>query len=327
LKTDINDLQELRLDKYNSIDLATVAAACGLEINKRGNKYQAYCPFHKDDKTQSFRIYSDTNTWSCFSSVCRNPHSNKRNGGGVIEFVRQYKKISFFEAIEWLEENFIGHVLEIKEQPKERKTTKISSSIVLYCYNLLMSDNSNYQWFLDRGLTRETITSEALGFDGENHIIPVWEAEPRTSRCICIKSRTHSGQAKYIRLGSYEPYLYNLHTCQDSETVFGFAGELDALLASQYGLAAFSTINGSLGFEELDPNWPNIYFPNAKKLVAVFDRKEATAGATMCGAWQKIKGRFTANNFMWPYFGGDDFTDYIKAFSFVEFMKMIGGLL
>ncbi len=58
-------------------------------VQKKGKGYVAVCPFH-DDHDPSMQISKDKQTFHCF--VCQ-------TGGDVIEFVKEYEKCSFNDAI------------------------------------------------------------------------------------------------------------------------------------------------------------------------------------------------------------------------------------
>lgn len=60
-----------------------------LRVTKYGSKYKALCPFH-DEKTASFYIYPDSNSFYCFGC-----HA----GGDVIKFIQLISGLSFREAV------------------------------------------------------------------------------------------------------------------------------------------------------------------------------------------------------------------------------------
>lgn len=59
-----------------------------VELKKRGNKYSASCPFHKD-KTPSFLI-NENNLFYCFSCHAK---------GDAIEFYKKLHNVSFPDAV------------------------------------------------------------------------------------------------------------------------------------------------------------------------------------------------------------------------------------
>lgn len=315
-----------------NIPIVNVVEKCGVHLLQSGTRYKALCPFHGDKETPSLVVTPETNSWVCYGASCLNPiHPGKRNGGSAIDFVMQTKHLDFQGAIYWLSENF--NLQKFKKETGTRSIKrpkilpKISNSTVDYYYGL-MNLNDKRGWFKERGFNDNTIDNEALGFDGENHVIPIWKNEPRTSDCLCLKLRQHGDVgAKYIRLGSYLPWIYNYQAVRSSDTIYLFAGELDALLAYQDGLPACSVINGAKSISELGENWPNTFFPNAQNIIIIFDRKEALAASLVATDWERYKGKFTSEIFHWVDFGGDDYTDYRIKFghSFNEFKGLLNA--
>lgn len=316
-------------DINSQVSMLAVLQKFGIEVKRSSTKYNCLCPLHGDKETPSFYVVPETNSWICYGK-CLNPvNPGKHNGGDVIAFVMQYNKQSYPEAVKWIEDNFFltnkKQVSSIKFK-KKIELPNIADETIAY-YHSLLDLNTTRDWFIkERGFTNKTINEQALGFDGTSHVIPIWEGEPRTSACLCIKLRSHKDNGpKYVRFGSYKPYLYNTAACRDASIVYMFAGELDALLASQDGLTACSVINGAKSILELPKNWPDLFFPKAQQLTVIFDRKEEIAASTVLKSWDKIKGKFTSKLFQWPYFGGSDYTDYrIKyGHSFKEFKELL----
>lgn len=73
-------------------------AANHLTLVRAGNgRVKALCPFH-DEKTPSFIINTDSNTWHCFGACS--------TGGDIIDFTRELLGLDFREAIEHLGSHF-----------------------------------------------------------------------------------------------------------------------------------------------------------------------------------------------------------------------------
>jgi len=69
-----------------------ITSLCPTEIKGSGRVKIAMCPFHEETQP-SLRIYTDTNTFHCFSC---------KRGGDVIAFVMELKGIKFKEAARYL---------------------------------------------------------------------------------------------------------------------------------------------------------------------------------------------------------------------------------
>ena len=61
-------------------------------LRKSGRTYKANCPFH-NEKTPSFSVAPDKGIYHCFGCG---------NGGNAVNFIMEYEKISFVDAIQEL---------------------------------------------------------------------------------------------------------------------------------------------------------------------------------------------------------------------------------
>jgi hypothetical protein len=64
-----------------------------LKPRHTGNRIMAQCPLH-EERTGSFVIYLNTNTWHCFGAC--------GTGGDAIDLIMSIKKLSFKEAVIYL---------------------------------------------------------------------------------------------------------------------------------------------------------------------------------------------------------------------------------
>ncbi len=71
------------------LPLLAVLSRYGLRPEASG---RLRCPFH-DDKTPSFQVYVETNTFCCFSTNC------DAGTGDVIDFIERMERCSTHEAI------------------------------------------------------------------------------------------------------------------------------------------------------------------------------------------------------------------------------------
>ena len=60
-----------------------------IPLTKAGSNYKALCPFH-DEKTPSFSVSEKLQIFKCFGCDAK---------GNAVTFVRDYEKISFWEAV------------------------------------------------------------------------------------------------------------------------------------------------------------------------------------------------------------------------------------
>lgn len=86
-----NDNYQEILSKLDIVDIISAF----ISLTKKGQSYVALCPFH-NDSNPSMSVDPRKQIFKCF--VCG-------VGGNAISFITKYKKITFYEALEYLYEN------------------------------------------------------------------------------------------------------------------------------------------------------------------------------------------------------------------------------
>lgn len=134
-----------------------------LPLKKKGANYWARCPFH-NEKTASFSVSSSKQIYHCFGCGA---------GGNVLNFVMEYEKLSFIEAVKQLAER-ANIPLEFDEvSPQEQsdvgKLREIHvQAIEIYHAELFKASSKNaLDYLLNRGLSEETIKTFKLGYAPE----------------------------------------------------------------------------------------------------------------------------------------------------------------
>lgn len=74
-------------------------------LKKTGIRYKALCPFHEDRSMGSFIVYPKGNCYKCFACGAK---------GGVIEFLMEYEKLSYPDALRWLGKKYNIDVDDVK---------------------------------------------------------------------------------------------------------------------------------------------------------------------------------------------------------------------
>lgn len=146
-----------QLKTANSID-STIGRY--INIIKRGKDYIALCPFHSE-KTPSFHIYTDTQSFYCFGCGA---------GGDVITFIKKIENLNYIEAVKLLAQR---GGLDMPENQRYDKTAELKKRILElnretanYYYRQLVSGNDKrgLKYFFDRKLKPETIKKYGLGY-------------------------------------------------------------------------------------------------------------------------------------------------------------------
>ena len=136
-------------ERLNIID---VLIAYGVQVDRHK---RASCPLH-DEKTPSFRVYPDTNSWFCFGCGA---------GGTVIDFVSRLFGLDLLHAAKKLDDDFYLGLLEqdlteeekirIEAQRQERETDRLlvtkleewsdrAFDILCRCYWQMVEDMEKY---------------------------------------------------------------------------------------------------------------------------------------------------------------------------------------
>ncbi|MBI2035657.1 MAG: DNA primase [Candidatus Liptonbacteria bacterium] len=122
-----------------------------------GKNFKAVCPFHKE-KTPSFMVSPDRQTWHCFGSC--------NMGGDVFTFLMKYENIEFFEALRILAEK-VG--IELKRaNPAEQRQFGVLYDMNKTAKNFYASSLKENKAVLNyahsRGLKDGTIEEFEIGF-------------------------------------------------------------------------------------------------------------------------------------------------------------------
>lgn len=134
-----------------------------LPLTKKGKSYAAVCPFH-DDHDPSLSISVDKQIYKCF--VCG-------AGGNVFNFVRDFEKISFTEAVVRvaqyvnypLDEDFITKKPQI--DPRIQGYYDVLNEYIRYTHYILATeDGLTARLYLEkRGLNQTIIDKFEIGFN------------------------------------------------------------------------------------------------------------------------------------------------------------------
>jgi DNA primase catalytic core len=132
-----------------------------LPLQKKGNKFQACCPFH-GEKTPSFIISPNKNMFKCFGCGV---------AGDGVSFVMQHEKLSFPEAIKEIAKAHNIAIEEIKNEQalKEQKAIATFADITQQVHNryveFLHNNTEILNSFLaERNISRSTLLDFEIGF-------------------------------------------------------------------------------------------------------------------------------------------------------------------
>ena len=132
-----------------------------VQLRRRGRTLSGLCPFH-NEKTPSFVVYPDTQSFYCFGCGA---------AGDVINFVRKYNNLSYVEGVKQLASR-VGMPLPEEDDQESRarqRLLEINRCAARYFYEQLNAETpeaalARRYWKEKRGLTDATIRRFGLGY-------------------------------------------------------------------------------------------------------------------------------------------------------------------
>lgn len=131
-----------------------------IELKRQGRLAKALCPFHSE-KTPSFTVYTDTQSYYCFGCG---------KGGDAITFIREIENLDYVEAVRFLAEkaglNMPEDNYDDTINKKRRRMLEINKEAARFYHNYMFSKEGEegLNYFLSRGLTKNTIRHFGLGY-------------------------------------------------------------------------------------------------------------------------------------------------------------------
>ncbi|MDD7764623.1 MAG: DNA primase [Peptoniphilaceae bacterium] len=140
-------------------DIVSVASDY-ISVKKSGRYYIANCPFH-NEKTPSFFLYPETNTFHCFGCG---------KHGDSISFVMEMESSDYVDTIKQLAKKF-NVELEYdtnKNVPKVSydKYYFVNDFVAKFYYRNMMENQIPKQYLLKRGINQKSINTFLIGYAG-----------------------------------------------------------------------------------------------------------------------------------------------------------------
>ncbi|MFC1599229.1 DNA primase [Candidatus Omnitrophota bacterium] len=129
-----------------------------IPLKKAGRSFKAACPFHSE-KTASFFVNPTKQIFHCFGCGV---------GGGALQFLMQYEKIPFLEAVEMLAKR-LGITIPKRQSPVDSlkaKAYEVNKEANLCFYKNLKGPRAAgvREYLKQRGIRQETIDEFKIGY-------------------------------------------------------------------------------------------------------------------------------------------------------------------
>lgn len=148
-------LQEL---KYKT-DIEDIISSY-VTLKRRGSTFVGLCPFH-NEKTPSFTVYPDTQSFYCFGCGV---------GGDVVTFIKNIENLDYIDALKYLADKAGIQMpqdgFDDSLAKKRRRIYQVNREAAQYFYSYLYSDEGadGLNYYHARGLTDHTIRKFGLGY-------------------------------------------------------------------------------------------------------------------------------------------------------------------
>lgn len=196
-----------------------------IDFKRQGNRYLGLCPFH-NEKTPSFHVRPDENTYHCFGCGV---------SGNVISFIMELRGLSFPEAIEELAGRYNIPIQMEKGRPSAGISTHSlkkdlyqlnSMAAAFFMKSLKSAPREVHEYVKARGLTMDAIMTFGVGFAPAGRA-SLWEflKSKKTAEDLVFQSglarRNDRGEA-------YDTFRARLMfpICTDPRRVVAFGGRL-----------------------------------------------------------------------------------------------------
>ena len=144
----------------NRLDVVDVVGSY-IELKKSGANFKANCPFHGEN-TPSFVVSPSKQIYKCFGCGV---------GGDAINFVMEYEKLNYPEAIEKLASQY-NVDLKYSEKRKDfyNEEKKIVEDLNLFFRKNLDYHETAKQYLHDRGVYESSIEKFEIGYAPQSHL-------------------------------------------------------------------------------------------------------------------------------------------------------------
>jgi hypothetical protein len=162
----VADIERLK----QTISVARLAEARGIELKRHGADLIGRCPFH-DDRTPSLVITPTKNLWHCLGAC--------QTGGTAIDWVMKAEGVSFRHAVELLQNDYSPLVADADAPPAKRSTVKklamplereaedakLTMQVVDYYHQTLLQSPEAMQYLTKRGIaSADAVRTFKLGY-------------------------------------------------------------------------------------------------------------------------------------------------------------------
>jgi hypothetical protein len=243
-----------------------------------GAERRAFCVFHENTESPALSINVEEGLYACHNPDCGargdflDFYRRVRGGIGFADAVRELAARCNISIAQWEERAaetqqaatepgglesrndalLAGYVPPagasgVGIAPREVEHT-VPEEVIAAAHQRLLASPVEMTFLEERrGITRETVESYELGYDGQRFYIPVRAADGRCVNVRRYKPNARRSEDKMIswRTGFGRARLFPMQAFEREGAIYVLEGEMDTMLARQHGLNAVTSTGGS----------------------------------------------------------------------------------
>lgn len=170
-----------------------------VSLKRKGKILTGLCPFH-NEKTPSFTVYPETQSYYCFGCG---------NGGDVITFIRNIENLDYMEAVKFLADRHgvsmpqDGYDSGLSKKRTEMYGANREAARFFHAKLYSPEGREGLEYFYSRGLTDDTIRRFGLGYapdswhDLENYLVSKGYSQQLLYEANILRSTVKNGKRYY----------------------------------------------------------------------------------------------------------------------------------
>lgn len=170
-----------------------------VSLKRKGKILTGLCPFH-NEKTPSFTVYPETQSYYCFGCG---------NGGDVITFIRNIENLDYMEAVKLLADRHgvsmpqDGYDSGLSKKRTEMYGANREAARFFHAKLYSPEGRQGLEYFYSRGLTDDTIRRFGLGYapdswhDLENYLVSKGYSQQLLYEANILRSTVKNGKKYY----------------------------------------------------------------------------------------------------------------------------------
>ena len=170
-----------------------------VSLKRKGKILTGLCPFH-NEKTPSFTVYPETQSYYCFGCG---------NGGDVITFIRNIENLDYMEAVKLLADRHgvsmpqDGYDSGLSKKRIEMYGANREAARFFHAKLYSPEGRQGLEYFYSRGLTDDTIRHFGLGYapdswhDLENYLVSKGYSQQLLYEANILRSTVKNGKRYY----------------------------------------------------------------------------------------------------------------------------------